>query len=103
METDKRYAATTDVPKSLLRKDKDSVKNEFNIRGKFRDGRASYLDMSATTPLDPRVLDVMAPYMVSDDVTMSMIFLHGHKMIIVIFISLFGNKRSLYHVSLSMI
>ena len=36
----------------------------FSIRGTFRHGRAAYLDMSATTPLDPRVFDTMAPFMV---------------------------------------
>lgn len=39
--------------------------NRFSIRGTFREGRASYLDMSATTPMDPRVLDKMMPFMVS--------------------------------------
>jgi hypothetical protein len=36
----------------------------FSIKGTFREGRASYLDASSTTPLDPRVLDKMMPYMV---------------------------------------
>ena len=62
MEADARYRATMDIPESLLQAPPEE--SPYSIRGKFREGRAAYLDMSATTPLDPRVLDAMAPYMV---------------------------------------
>lgn len=62
MEADARYKATLDVPESLMQTSKEE--SPFSIQGRFREGRAAYLDMSATTPLDPRVLDAMAPYMV---------------------------------------
>ena len=62
MEQDKRYHGSQEVPETLLG---DASDSPFSIRGQFREGRAAYLDHSATTPLDPRVLDAMAPYMVS--------------------------------------
>mmetsp|Transcript_65074 Transcript_65074/g.181958 ORF Transcript_65074/g.181958 Transcript_65074/m.181958 type:complete len:505 (-) Transcript_65074:132-1646(-) len=62
MESDARYKTTLDVPESLMQAPPEE--SPFSIQGKFREGRAAYLDMSATTPLDPRVLDAMAPYMI---------------------------------------
>ena len=64
METDRRYQGRLPVPESLLTTNDDDDSNattssEFSIRGAFRPGRAAYLDMSATTPLDPRVLAII--------------------------------------------
>ena len=43
--------------------EEDHSDGRFSIQGTFREGRASYLDMSSTTPMDPRVLDKMMPFL----------------------------------------
>jgi len=40
-----------------------SASSALSIKGTFLEGRSVYLDMQATTPLDPRVLDAMLPFM----------------------------------------
>ncbi len=37
----------------------------FSIAGEGIPGRSAYLDGAATTPIDPRVLDAMLPWMTS--------------------------------------
>ena len=62
MAKDKRYQGSG-VELSVS-PDLTAVDSKFSIRGAFREGRAAYLDMSATTPVEPRVLDAMAPYLI---------------------------------------
>lgn len=63
MISDKRYQSTADIPASLTEK-ASPADSAYSIRGDFRVGRAAYLDMASTTPMDPRVLDAMAPFMI---------------------------------------
>jgi cysteine desulfurase len=66
MATDKRYQATSSVPSHVL----DSMHTDeaqspgFSIKGEALEGRPLYLDFQSTTPVDPRVLDAMLPFMV---------------------------------------
>jgi len=64
MSTDKRYKAVNKIPDSLTESTDGKVFSPgFSIQGEAREGRPCYLDVQATTPLDPRVLDKMMPFM----------------------------------------
>jgi len=47
-----------------LNEDEEAVFSPgFSIKGKAKEGRPAYLDVQATSAIDPRVLDAMMPYM----------------------------------------
>ena len=59
MESDPRYQSDIDMST-----DPNFGGDKFSIKGLALDGvRPAYLDMQATTPMDPRVLDNMLPHM----------------------------------------
>lgn len=66
MQKDKRYQKVGEVPESVLSNMGSNVIHSpgFSIKGEALTGRPAYLDFQATTPMDPRVLDAMMPFMV---------------------------------------
>ncbi|KAG9402982.1 cysteine desulfurase [Aphanomyces cochlioides] len=62
---DKRYKPVNEVPEAVLKNahSEEVFSPGFSIKGQHAPGRAAYLDVQATAPLDPRVLDKMMPHM----------------------------------------
>jgi len=60
ISNNRKYTSSNDKQQDLTYQEKFNIKNEA-IVGK----RPLYLDAQATTPLDPRVLDSMMPFMVN--------------------------------------
>lgn len=63
--TDQRYQPVNEVPEHVLETMHSSKIHSpgFSIKGEALQGRPAYLDFQATTPLDPRVLDAMMPFL----------------------------------------